>query len=68
MSEQNKILSRILEMFLQVYGYSIISRTRVFEWHKWFTGRGKQSKNDCRSKRPSQNKTEVNKVRLKQVV
>ena len=47
-------------MLLEVYGNSCMSRTRVFEWHKWFVDGWLSVEDDAKPGRPCSVKTDVN--------
>ena len=56
------------KLLKEVYGKDVISRLRVFEWHKRFKSGCKEVENDPKSGRPSTTKTVENAVRVKQLV
>ena len=56
------------KLLTEVYGEDVMSRPRVFEWHKRFKSGRKEVEDDPRSGRPSTTKTDKNIVRVKQMV
>ena len=56
------------ECFKEVYGKDVMSRPGVFEWRKRFKSGREEVKNDPKSGRPSTTKTDVNILRVKQLV
>ena len=55
-------------MLQEVYGDETMSRSHVFEWHKWFKEGREDVKGDSRSGRPSTSRTADNVERVKQMV
>jgi len=47
-------------LFQEVYGDDIMSKSRVFEWHKRFQGGREDVEVDSKSGRPSTSRTRVN--------
>ena len=56
------------KLLTEVYGEDVMSRPRVFEWHKCFKSGREEVENDPRSGRPFTTKTDKNIVRVKQMV
>ena len=56
------------KLLKEVYGKDVMSRPRVFEWHKHFKSGCEEVKNDPKSGRPSTTKTDENIKRVKQLV
>ena len=56
------------KLLKEVYGKDVMSRPRVFEWHKRFKSGREEVENDPESERPSTTKTDKNIMSVKQVV
>lgn len=56
------------KLLKEVYGKDVMSRARVFEWHKRFKSGREEVEDDPRSGRPSTSKTDENIARVKQLV
>jgi hypothetical protein len=57
---ETKTLTECFQLLKEVYGDNVMSRMRVFEWHKWFMeSREKVEDYKCPG-RPSTSKTEEN--------
>ena len=54
-------------MLQEVYGDETISRSHVFEWHKWFKEGREDVEDDSRSGRPLMSRTADNVERMKQM-
>ena len=57
-----------LKVLCEVYGNSSMSRTRVFEWHKWFVEGREDMQNDPKSGRPCTSMTDTNIEKVQQLV
>ena len=55
-----KTPTEALKLLQEVYGDDMMSRTRLFEWHRRFKEGRKEVKNDHRSVRPSASRTDEN--------
>ena len=55
-------------MLLEVYSNSCMSRTRVFEWHKWFVDGQLSVEDDAKPERPCSIKTDVNIKKVRELV
>ena len=55
-------------MLHEVYGDASMSRTRVFEWHKWFLEGREDVEDDLKSGRPSTAKMDANIERVRELV
>ena len=56
------------KLLKEVYGKDVMSRPRVFEWHKRFKSGCEEVENDPKSGRPSTTKADENIRRVKQLV
>ena len=63
-----KTPSEALRLLQEVYGDEMMSRSRVFEWHKRFKEGRENVEDNLSSGRPSTGRTEANVERVRQVV
>ena len=56
------------KLLKEVYGKNVMSRLRVFKWHKRFKSGRKEVENDPKSERPFSTKTDKSIMRVKQLV
>ena len=63
-----KTPSEALRLLQEVYGDEMMSRSRVFEWHKRFKEVREDVEDNPRSGRPSTSRTEANVERVKHLV
>ena len=56
------------KLLKEVYGKEVMSRPRVFKWHKRFKSGRKEMKNDPKSQQSSTTKMDENIMRVKQLV
>ena len=63
-----KTPTEAFKLLQEVYGDDIMSRTRLFEWHRRFKEGKEEMEDDHRSGRPSSSKTDENVERARQKV